>query len=263
MYQGVVSEFFHYPVKGLDRQQLDTVSLSPGNGFPTDRMCGFARFDSGFDPASPKPLAKNNFFMLMRDERLAELYTHFDPETWAMTVKHKGNVVLDVAMSEPDGRREAEAYFASLLALPAHQIPTFVHADPHRFTDVSVVSTELMNAVSLINLSSVAELGRCIGKAINPARFRANIYFDGWPPFAELDLVGREITIGTVRAKVTLRTRRCAATEVNPETAVRDMPIPRHLKEAYGHSDMGIYVEIIEGGVIRTADPITCPVIAG
>jgi uncharacterized protein YcbX len=138
--------------------------------------------------------------------------------------------------------------------LPAEKMPRFVHAAPHRFTDVSVVSTDLMNAVSLINLDSIAALEAKTGASIAPERFRGNIMFRGWPAFSELALEGHEITIGTARARVTLRTRRCAATEVNPATAKRDLPIPRLLHQHYGHSDMGVYAELITGGVIRPGD---------
>ena len=195
--------------------------------------------------------------MLMRDEQLARLDTHFDPQTGMLKISDQGLPVLKADMSDPKGRQGAEEFFRLMLDLPPEQTPNFVTAAPHRFTDVSVVSAELMNAVSLINLASVSAFGNEVGAQIDPARFRGNICFDGWPAFSELGLVGREIRIGQARARVILRTQRCAATEVNPMTAQRDVPVPRHLMQTYGHRDMGVYAEILEGGDLQTGDKIT------
>lgn len=252
---GQITALVHYPVKGLSGQNLPEVTLSPGQGFPFDRMFGFARAGSGFDPAAPAPMPKDRFLMLMRDERLAGLTSHFDPITQVLELKVQGNRVHHADLSTPQGRAETEGFFARMFDLP--KMPRFVHAAPHRFTDVSVVSTDLMNAVSLINLDSIAELESKTGASIAPERFRGNIIFRGWPAFAELELEGREITIGSIRARVTLRTRRCAATEVNPATARRDLPIPRLLHQHYGHSDMGVYAELLTGGVIRPGDSMS------
>ncbi|MEX0281712.1 MAG: MOSC domain-containing protein, partial [Arenibacterium sp.] len=126
---------------------------------------------------------------------------------------------------------------------------------PLRFTDVAVVSQTHMNAVSLINLASVRAFGDAIGKDIDPARFRGNILIDGWPPMAELGLVGKEVTIGNVRCRGLLRTQRCAATEVNPSTADRDIRLPYLLMKSHGLRDMWLYLEVIEGGGITTGDP--------
>lgn len=256
---GVVRGLFHYPVKGLSAQPLDEVELHPGRGVPFDRVYGLARHDSGFDPAAPRPMPKDRFLMLMRDERLAGLATHLDPLTSELTIAVQGHDVLSADLAAEDGRADVNRFFARMFDLDDDHSPRIVCAEPHRFTDVSVVSPPLMNAISVLNLASVADLGARIGRTVHPARFRANVWIDGWPPFSELDLVGREITIGAARARVTLRTRRCAATEVDPERARRDVPVPRALVEHYGHADMGVYVEVDRAGRVRPGDAATTP----
>ena len=253
---GIITTLLHYPIKGLSRQHLPEVTLSPGQGFPYDRMFGFARAGSGFDPAAPAPMPKDRFLMLMRDERLAGLASHFDPVTRLLDIKVQGRSVHQADLATPEGCAATEDFFACMFDLPADKMPRFVHAAPHRFTDVAVVSSDLMNAVSLINLESIAALERKTGASIAPERFRANVYFSGWPAFSELALVGHEIAIGSARARVTLRTRRCAATEVNPATARRDLPIPRLLHQHYGHADMGIYAEILSGATIHPGESV-------
>ena len=119
-----------------------------------------------------------------------------------------------------------------------------------------MVSTALMNAVSIVNLASVRAFAERIGAPVDPLRFRANIYVDGWPPFSELELGDGEVTIGAVRLKVTMRTKRCAATEVNPVTARRDIPVPRLLVRTYGHPDMGVYADVLTDGTVRPGDAV-------
>lgn len=248
--QGTIHSLYHYPIKGLSPQPLDQAALQVGQGFPFDRLLGFARHDSGFDPANPQPLPKSRFLMLMRDERLADLRTHFDGPIHRLSIKAQGRTELEADLSTPDGVEASQAFLATWLNKGPDETPHLVHAAPHRFTDVSVVSPQMMNTVSLINLASVRELGVRIGQEVDPLRFRANIYFDGWPPFAELDLVDRTIDLGGIAMRVLLRTRRCAATEVDPATGQRDIPVPRLIHQHFGHADMGVYAEVLSTGAL-------------
>ena len=57
-----------------------------------------------------------------------------------------------------------------------------------------------------------------------------------------------EIAIGPrARLKIVKRIVRCAATEVDPDTGIRDLDVPRILMQTYGHVDCGVYAEVIEG----------------
>ena len=49
---------------------------------------------------------------------------------------------------------------------------------------------------------------------------------------------------------------RCAATEVNPETAARDANPPRDLRARFGHADLGVYAEVLEGGRVAVGDAL-------
>ena len=52
------------------------------------------------------------------------------------------------------------------------------------------------------------------------------------------------------------RIARCPATEVNPETAERDADPVKELRALYGHVDLGIHAEVIEGGKFAVGDAI-------
>ncbi|WMS45015.1 MOSC domain-containing protein [Acuticoccus sp. MNP-M23] len=250
--EGAVVALARYPVKGLSAESRDSISLTAGEGVPHDRVMAFARPGNIFDEAAPQPFPKKQFYMLARDEALAKLATRYDAASDKLQLGESA-----FALSTADGRAGAEAAIAEALALPPGEMPRLVRGGTHRFTDVSVVSETMMNAISLINLASVAALGAAASAEVDPVRFRGNVVFDGWPAWSELELEGREIGIGPARLKVLLRTKRCAATTVNPDTAVRDIPVPRILSKTFGHPDMGIYAEVLEGGTIRQGDAIT------
>ncbi len=253
--QGTIRHLFHYPIKGLRAQPLDVVDLKASHGFPLDRAFGFARPNSGFDPEHPKPLPKTKFVVLARDATLAQLDTRYDQTARILSITYGGSTSEFDIGNEP-GQTAASKYLADHLGFSTSEVPTLYSADPHKFTDVSVVSSAMMNAVSLINLESIAHFEAKIGAPVSPARFRGNIYFDGIPPMAELDWVDRKITIGNVTFKVVMRTKRCPATQVNLDTGVRDLNVPKLLRDSFGHADMGVYAEVIGNGHIKQGDTL-------
>lgn len=57
----------------------------------------------------------------------------------------------------------------------------------------------------------------------HPFQFHARIHIDGPPPWSELEWVAHKIEMGDLCRQEDNRTRRCAATNNNPENAIRDM----------------------------------------
>lgn len=244
-----------FPVKGLSGQLLDKVTLETGQGFPGDRQFGFARPNSGFDAADPQPLPKTKFYMLALDASLALLNTEYEDQTGILSISTPQNTGrFDITTIE--GKESASEFLKTYLSLPDDELPQLYEASPHRFTDVSVDSTEMMNAVSIINIDSVSEFSKAIGQEVDPNRFRGNIHLSNLPAFSELEMIGRQCAIGTARFKIVQRTRRCPATEVNLKTGERDIKTPTRLRENYGHMDMGVYAEVVEGGVIAQGDVV-------
>ena len=246
-----VTSLYRYPVKGLRPQQLAEVDVEAGKTLPYDRAWAIENGRGRFDPNNPQYLPKINFLMLMRNERLAALEVEFDETTHTLTLLRNGKQVVKGALDTALGRQLIEQFMAGYMESDLRGAPHIVNAPDHNFTDVAV------KCVHIVNLASVRELERAIGRPVDPMRFRANIYVDSQQPWAEFGWVGKRIRIGGTAFDVIDRTSRCAATNVDPKTADRDMAIPAALMRAYGHEDFGVYATVTERGTIRCGDTVT------
>jgi uncharacterized protein YcbX len=245
-----IAEIYRYPVKGLSPEQLTRAELKPGQTLLADRRYAIENGPSGFDPAEPKWLAKPHFLMLMRDEWLAGLRTHYDDASQVLTIRRNGEVAVQGNLATAEGRRAIEDFFAAAFAGRIKGPPKVLESPGHSFSDVA------RKVVSIINLASVRAIEDIVGAPVHPLRFRANLYVEGWPAWHEFDLVDQTLAIGDVRLKVVKRIVRCAAVNVDPDTAERDLAIPPALQRRLGHADCGIYAEVITGGTIAAGDVI-------
>jgi len=216
-----------------------------------DRLYAIENGPSGFDPAAPAYFPKSRFLMLMKNERLAQLRTHYDDATHVLTVRSDGREVARGDLTTPAGRRAIEDFMAVFCAGDLRGPPKVLSGGGHSFSDVS------RKVVSIINLASVQAIENAAGAPVNPLRFRGNLHVAGWPAWREFELLDRTLNIGGVRLRVVKRIVRCAAVNVDPETAARDLEIPHALMRQFGHSDCGIYAEVIAGGTIGLGDPVT------
>ena len=239
-----VAMLYRYPVKGLSPESMMHVRLEVGETVPFDRAYAIENGPGRFDPEAPKHLPKTNFLMLMRDERLATLETRFDPQTEVLTVSRQGKLVASGALNSRIGRQLLEQFFSAYMADSLRGAPRIVRAEGHSFSDMAA------KCLHIVNLASVRDLERTIGRPVHPLRFRANIYLDGVEPWQELSWLDRELSIGGARLGVFHRTRRCDATNVDPVTAQRDMAIPAALLRTWGHSDFGVYATVTAAGQI-------------
>lgn len=239
----IVQQICRYPVKGLNGEPLERVSLAPGQGLPHDRRYAIA-YGRGIG-------ARPGFFDLTQEERLAQLRITYDPAGPTLTISRQGRQVVTANPNDQTGQMLLNQFFAGFLAGSPRGTPTFRELKGAEHTDARPAP------VSIINLASLGDFERVARQRVDPRRFRSNIVIDGLPPWGEFAWLDREIRIGDVKLKVLERIQRCAATNVNPETAERDMNIPLTLRKGFGHMDMGVYAEVVEDGEVKIGDAVT------
>ena len=245
-----IAALFRYPVKGLSPEAMTRVGVEQGATLPLDRAWAIENGPGRFDPESPKHLPKIHFLMLMRDERLATLQSRLEPDNETLVILRDGKQVARGNLTTPIGRQLVEQFMAAYMQASLRGAPKIVFADGHSFSDMAA------KCVHIINLASVRDLERIMGRSLDPLRFRANIILEGVPAWEELGWLGRSMTVGEVRMSVFHRTRRCDATNVDPQTGVRDTAIPAVLQRAFGHADFGVYARVETAGELAVGSAV-------
>src|ERR1700716_2335987 len=98
-----ITGIYRYPIKALTPERLARTGLSPGQPLTADRRYAIENGPSGFDPAEPKWLPKPHFLMLMRNEWLASLRSHFDDASNVLSINHNGQIVAQGNLATPEG----------------------------------------------------------------------------------------------------------------------------------------------------------------
>ncbi len=245
-----------HPVKGLSPEVIWQASLEAGGYFPGDRLFAFENGPSGFDPGAPVHQPKIKFLMLMCHEVLAGFDARFEDSTRLLTIARAGEVQVQGHVDQPAGREALERFFAAALAGALRGPLRLLRApERFRFTDSPQGFVSLLNLATLRAIDAVVErppaAAPAAAAALDARRFRCNLHLDGLDAFAENELVGKTIRIGEVELEILARIPRCAATDVNPVTAGRDLAMVAVLERHYGHHDCGLYARIITAGTIH------------
>lgn len=246
-----VSQIVRYPVKGLTGEALDETHLQVGRGLALDRRYALAHGSRAMGGPTIGWMEKNAFLMLARHARLAQLQTSFEQSTGTLTIRRGGKQVARGKITDRIGRTLIEEFFAAFMGAEAHGKPKLVEVEgTGAFSDVSTPM------ISLINSSSVRDLERVAGRAIDVRRFRGNIVFEGGDPWGEFGWIGRTLSIGGATLKIVDRTSRCPATSVNPDSAEIDLNVPQVLQRGFGHADCGVYAEVVGNGTVKPGDSL-------
>jgi hypothetical protein len=143
-----------------------------------------------------------------------------------------------------------EQFLAAYMKASLLGPPRIVSAPGHGITDIS------QKALHLVNLESLRDLSAAAGLELAPARFRANVYFEGLPAWQERQWLGKTLAFGSATLEVFKETTRCEATSVDPKTALRGLSIPALLQRTWGHNKFGLYAKVISGGEAAAGDVI-------
>lgn len=249
-----VDRLCRYPVKGLSAQPLERISLQPGRGMPLDRAFALA-YATMANPADGSCwMPKKNFVTLTRHDRLAALNVEFDETTNIVTIYRNGKRVARGAIGTPVGRAMIEEFFRAFLK---HELP-----GPIRFVgspNGAALTDHATPAVSVIGLSTIADIERVAGRPVDPLRFRSNIYLQGTPPWAEFGWIGQEIRLGSTTLRVSERITRCAEINVEPGTGLHDLSLLQDLKRGFMHTDCGVLAVVSAAGSVAVNDPADVP----
>jgi uncharacterized protein YcbX len=243
-----IEYLYRYPVKGLTAEALEQAEVETGGAIPWDRAFALAQGDADFNPVSPGWLPKWNFLCQMKHAKAALLVSVFDPGSKILRITAPDGSGIEANALTPAGRERIGAFLAGYMGDEARGRPVFHHVPNHVFGD------QKTPVVSLNNLASLRDYEAKVGARRHRRRFRANVWFSGAPAWAERDWIGRELQVGGAVLRVVKGTTRCPATEVNPETGERDADPVQELRSLYGHVELGVHAEVVDGGRFAIGD---------
>jgi uncharacterized protein YcbX len=249
---GTVAAMWRYPVKGFTPEPLDRVELPTGGWFPGDRIFAVEDGPSGFDRDAPEHLPKQKFTVLMRTAELAGVRTRWNEATRMMDAVSDDHGSISFSVDDPRSSDFFTAWLTDVLGDVVAGPLRLVSAEglDHRFTD------HPLGRISLLNLASVRDFEARVGRPVDPRRFRANVWIEGWPAWIENECSDRDLTLGAARLRGVKPIVRCAGVEVDPDTGVRDFDLVRALFDLYGHRWFGLYATLAAGGAVRVGDRV-------
>ncbi len=243
-----IEYLYRYPVKGLTAEALEQTRVEAGGAIPWDRAFALAHGDADFDPANPNWLPKWNFMCQMKHAKAALLFSVFDPGSKILRIRAPDGSDVEANAMTRAGREKIATFLTAYMGEEARGQPIFHHIAGHVFGD------QKTPVVSLNNLASLRDYESKVGARRHRRRFRANIWFTGASAWAERAWIGREIQVGGAVLRVVKGTIRCPATEVNPETGERDANPVAELRSLYGHVELGVHAEVVDGGRFAIGD---------
>ncbi|MGB5557838.1 MAG: MOSC N-terminal beta barrel domain-containing protein [Paracoccaceae bacterium] len=243
---GTVAQIWRHPIKSHGRESLDQVPLTAGRTMPWDRTWAVTHENTKSDGTAWAPCA--NFSIGSRAPLLQAIVASLDEATGTVSLTHPDRPDLRF---NPDTEQGRFLEWVGPLMPQGRAASTGIVRVPDRgMTDTDFPS------VSLINLASHRAFSQQLEQDLSPLRWRGNFLIDALEPWEEFDWIGKRLRIG--RAELTVREciGRCLATAANPQTGIRDVDTLKALRDGRGHTDFGVYGEVVVTGDIKVGDTL-------
>ncbi len=257
-----VAALYRYPVKSFTPEACEVLTVLDEGRIAGDRVLGicFAN-SSAHDNAWSK---KHEFVALVNTPGLARLKLRFDHEALRLHICLDGSVLVDEALDSKGRRRIAAAIEAYVLQLDENPLSSHPERLPLRVVGDGVTSRFQDNEAGQITLhsrESLAAVAAAVGEAgLSELRFRSNIAIEGLEAWEEQRWVGRKLCIGSVIFDVMAPKGRCLATQANPYSGERDLPILKTLPRAFHQDKPTFAIGMVTsggGGQIYVGDKVS------
>ena len=255
-----ISSINYCPVKSISFQSVDECEIKKNIGITGDRIFAFTK---GLDLDQAKLIEKSpedrkgkwNKILTLKNSPVLNKYNFlYENEKLTLTTNEKKILTIDVnKTSERQLLSEKIIELESSLKKPIFLIKN----EECPFFDTTISNkVSFVNSVSLLNINSINDFQKKIGKEIQIPRFRGNICMDGIKAWEEREWIGKIIKINNVSFKVEKNIPRCVAINLKPKTDDNSLNLLQSLKKTYNHFDMGIYLTALDDGSISLGNSI-------
>ena len=238
-------------MKGLSPEPLARTQLSIGATVPCDRLYAIENGPCGFDPTAPAYFPKQRFLMLMKNERLAALRTAFDEASHTLVIVHDGREAArgDLRTPRDAPRSNASSHSSAPTNCAGRRKSCMRRATASRMWRARSYRSSTLPRSPRWRMPSGRRSIRCACAA-------TSTWLAGRPGASSICSARRSRSGLRRGCKIVKRIVRCAATEVDPDTGIRDLAIPSTLMRTFGHADCGVYGEVIADGTVAVGDAV-------
>ena len=245
-----IESLWQYPIKGVGGNAIRRTTLSVGQSLPGDRRYALsagslkaAQADDGVW------LQKAHFLQLMQTESLAALRCRLDGDMvtihGADTDGFEGNLAI------PDDRARCQHFIANFLRLSDPSMLRIHQIDKGAFTD------QPEPLISIGGSASLAAFAAATHTKIDARRFRLNVIVATTAAFAENQWRGAKLQMGAAVIEIIDDVERCAAINVDPASAIRQPDHLATMRQAFGHSYLGVFGRAITPGTVQCGDKVS------
>ena len=255
-----ISSINYCPVKSISFQSVDECEIKKNIGITGDRIFAFTK---GLDLDQAKLIEKSpedrkgkwNKILTLKNSPVLNKYNFlYENEKLTLTTNEKKILTIDV-----NKKNERQLLSEKIIELESSlKKPIFlIKNEECPFFDTTISNkVSFVNSVSLLNINSINDFQKKIGKEIEIPRFRGNICMDGIKAWEEREWIGKIIKINNVSFKVEKNIPRCVAINLKPKTDDNSLNLLQSLKKTYNHFDMGIYLTALDDGSISLGNLI-------
>ena len=255
-----ISSINYCPVKSISFQSIDHCEIKKNIGILGDRIFAFSKnLDQDqvklFERNPEERKGKWNKILTLKNSPFLNKYNFLlKEEKLTLTFKEKEILTVDVNISSE--RQKLSNKIIELENSLKEPIVLMRNKEFPFFDTTISKKLDFINSVSLINVQSIIDFQKKIGKEIEVPRFRGNICIDGLKAWEERNWIGKIIKINDISFKVEKNIPRCVAINLKPKTDNNSLNLLHSLKKTYNHFDMGIYLTPLNDGKIKISDTV-------
>ena len=245
-----IESLWQYPIKGVGGNAIRRTTLSVDQSLPGDRRYALsagslkaAQADDGVW------LQKAHFLQLMQTESLAALRCRLDGDM--VTIQGADTDGFEGNLAIPDDRARCQHFIANFLRLSDPSMLRIHQIDKGAFTD------QPEPLISIGGSASLAAFAAATHTKIDARRFRLNVIVATTAAFAENQWRGAKLQMGAAVIEIIDDVERCAAINVDPASAIRQPDHLATMRQAFGHSYLGVFGRVITPGTVQCGDKVS------
>ena len=255
-----ISSIHYCPVKSVSFQNIENCEIKRNVGIVGDRIFAFSK---DLEPRNVELFEKNpderkgkwNKILTLKNSPALNKYNFkYIDEKLTLIKDNKEIIKIDENKAS-----EKEELVNKIIKLEnsLKQPIVLMKNKLYPFFDTSISKkVNFTNSISLLNLQSINDFQKRIGKKIERSIFRGNFYCDGIEAWEERNWIGKTIKINGISFKVEKNIPRCVAINLKPQTSDNSSNLLQSLKKNYNHIEMGIYLTALDDGKININDDI-------